>query len=155
MALVPYRKRERWDPFYELEKLQNEMNRLFNFSLTRWPERDTGLLEGMWSPAVDVYDSKDTVLVRADIPGMKKEELDISVQGDILVIKGEKKREGETKEKDYIRSERFYGSFNRAIALPVEVDPNKVAATYKGGVLEITLTKKETAKPKQIKIDVR
>jgi HSP20 family protein len=156
MALIPWRPRELWwDPFRDLETIQNEMNRLFNSSLTGWRSRGVDLLEGAWGPAVDIYDSKDNVMVRVDIPGMKKDEIDVSVHKDTLIIKGEKKQEKELKEKDFVRTERFYGSFNRAIRLPAEVQAEKVNATYKNGVLELVLPKKEESKPKQLKIDIK
>ncbi|MBD3426840.1 MAG: Hsp20 family protein [Candidatus Omnitrophica bacterium] len=156
MALVPWRpKTDVWQPFREMENLQSEMNRLFDLTLGRWPARSTGLMEGAWSPTVDVFESKENVLVKADIPGMKKEDIDISVRGDVLTIKGEKKEETETKDRDHVKTERFYGSFNRGIALPSEVDESKVKAVYKDGVLEIVLPKKEEQKPKQISIDVQ
>ncbi|RJP27384.1 MAG: Hsp20/alpha crystallin family protein [Candidatus Omnitrophota bacterium] len=156
MALIPWRPRETWwDPFRDLEVIQNEMNRMFNSSLVRWGDRDVGLLEGAWSPAIDIYDSKDNIMVKADIPGMKKDEIEVSVHGDTLIIKGEKKQEKEVKEKDYVRTERFYGSFNRAISLPAAVDASKVNASYKNGVLELVLPKKEEAKPKQLKVDIK
>jgi len=155
MVLIPWRSRETWlNPFSELEKIQDEMNKLFSFSLSRWPERTSGLMEGTWGPAVDIYDSKDNIFVKADIPGMAKEDINVSIHGDTLVIKGEKKQEKEIKEKDFVRAERYYGSFHRAVSLPTEVDANKVSATYKNGVLELILPKKEEAKPKEIKIDV-
>ncbi|HPN73020.1 MAG TPA: Hsp20/alpha crystallin family protein [Candidatus Omnitrophota bacterium] len=154
MQLVPWRKRDVWQPFSELESLQSEMNKLFDLSLGRWPGRNSGLMESAWSPAVDVFDSKDNVMVKADIPGLKKEDIEISVHADTLTIKGEKKEEKETKDKNYVKTERFYGSFNRTIALPSEVDASKVKASYKEGVLEIVLPKKDEAKPKQIKVNV-
>ncbi|RKY32546.1 MAG: Hsp20/alpha crystallin family protein [Candidatus Omnitrophota bacterium] len=144
-----------WDPYRDLEAIQNEMNRMFDSSLVKWGDRDVGLLEGAWSPAIDIYDSKDNCLVKADIPGMKKDEIEVSVHGDTLIIKGEKKQEKETKEKDFIRTERFYGAFNRAIRLPAAVDAAKVSASYKNGVLELVLPKKEESKPKQLKIDIK
>lgn len=156
MALIPWRPREMWwDPFRDLEAIQNEMNKLFDSSLLRWGDRGVGLLEGAWSPAIDIYDSKDNIMVKADIPGMKKDEIHVSVHGDTLIIKGEKKQEKETKEKDFVRTERFYGSFNRAIRLPAEVDVSGVSASYKNGVLELVLPKKEESKPKQLKIDIK
>jgi HSP20 family protein len=155
MAIIPWRsEKNAWQPFREVESLQNEVNKLFDFSLGRWPVRSMGLMEGAWSPAVDVFESKDNIMVKADIPGMEKKDIDISVHGDTLAIKGEKKEEAESKEKDYVKTERFYGSFNRALTLPSEVDADKVKASYKDGVLEIILPKKEEAKPKQIKVDV-
>lgn len=156
MALIPWRARDLWtDPFRDLEQIQREVNRLFDFSLSRREDKETGLLEGMWTPAVDIFDSKDNILVRADLPGLKKEDIDISVRDNVLTIKGEKKQEKEVKEKEYVRTERFYGSFHSAMSLPAGVDESKVTAAYKNGVLEITLPKKEEAKPKQIKVDVQ
>jgi HSP20 family protein len=93
-------------------------------------------------------------MVKADIPGLDKEDIDISVHGDTLTIKGEKKEEKESKDKGLVKTERFYGSFNRSLTLPSEVDAAKVKASYNNGVLELTLPKKEESKPKQIKIDV-
>ncbi len=156
MALIPWRPGKTWwDSLRDLEAIQNEMNKMFNSSLVRWGDRDAGLLEGAWSPAIDIYDSKDNIMVKADIPGMKKDEIEVSVYGDTLIIKGEKKQEKEVKEKDYVRTERFYGSFNRAISLPAAVDASKVNATYQNGVLELVLPKKEDSKPKQLKIDIK
>ncbi len=156
MALVPFRKRsELYDPFGELEVLQNEMNRLFNTRLTGQPERETGLLESVWSPAIDIYDSKDNIMIRADLPGMKKEDIDVSVHQNLLTIKGEKKQESEEKQEGWIRSERFYGSFNRTISLNSDVDADKVKASYQNGVLELALPKKEEARPKQVNIEVK
>jgi len=155
MALIPWQERHGWlDPFSEIEKIQDEVNRLFNFSLSRGFEKSRGLLEGAWGPAVDVYDSKDNILIKAEIPGMNKDDIEVCVQGDTLIIKGEKKREHEEKKKDYVRSELYYGSFHRAIPLSAAVDTTKINAKYKNGVLELTLPKKEEVKPKQIKIDV-
>ena len=156
MALIPWRPREDWwDPFTDLEKIQMQMNQLFNTSLAREGGRDAGLLDGAWNPAVDIYDSKESILVKADIPGLSKDDIEVTVHGDTLVIKGEKKHEKEVKEKDYVRTERFYGNFQRAIRLPAEVETNKVDATYKNGVLELVLPKSEKAKPKQIKLDIK
>lgn len=156
MALVPSR-RDNWllDPFSEMESLQKEMNRLFDVSLSRHPWGDPTLLGGQWAPAVDVYDSKDDILVKADLPGLKKDEIEVSVHDNNLIIKGEKKKEAEVKEKEYFRTERFTGSFFRSIPLPAPVDTQKVDAKYQDGVLQITLPKREEAKPKQIKIDVK
>lgn len=156
MALVP-RKTGNWlsDPFLELESLQREMNRLFDFSLARQPDAETTFLAGQWAPAVDMYDSKDNILVKADLPGLKKEELEVSVENNQLIIKGEKKKDSEVKEPNSYRTERFYGRFYRMIPLPVHVDTTKISAAYQDGVLELTLPKKEEAKPKQIKIDIK
>jgi len=156
MALIPYRRND-WlaDPFSELENLQKEMNRLFDFSFARRPRGDSTLLGGQWSPAIDVYDSKDNILVKADLPGLTKDEIEVSIQDDNLIIKGEKKKDTEVKEENYYRTERFYGSFYRTVELPAQVEADKVDAKYEDGVLSLTLPKKEDAKPKKITIDVK
>lgn len=155
MNLVPRKRETNLVPFKGFFDLQREMNDLFdNFSLGRWLDRDDSLFEGAWTPAIDVHDSKDNIVVRADLPGMKKEDIEVSIQDGTLIIRGEKKEETERKEKGAVRTERFYGSFHRAVSLPTAVDDTKVKANYKNGVLELTLPKKEEAKPKQIKIDV-
>jgi len=157
MANLPAKRTKGWNvisPFQELENLQREMNRLFDLTFPRLGEVDTTLLGGQWAPAIDIYDSKDNVVVKADLPGLNKDNIDVSIQDNVLTIKGEKKQEKEVKEEDYIRSERFYGSFHRSITLPSEIDSTKVRASFKDGVLELVLPKKEEAKPKQIKINV-
>ncbi|MBU1044029.1 MAG: Hsp20/alpha crystallin family protein [Candidatus Omnitrophica bacterium] len=156
MSLVPYRKNT-WlsDPFRELENLQREMNRLFDFSFANNPFGETTLLGSQWSPSIDIHESKDNLLVKADLPGLTKDEIEISVQDNNLIIKGEKKKENEVQEENYYKTERFYGSFYRTIQLPSEVDENKVNAQYKDGVLSLTLPKKENAKPKQIRVNIK
>jgi HSP20 family protein len=112
-------------------------------------------LEGSWTPAVDVYDSKDDILVKADLPGLKKEDIEVTVEDNRLILKGEKKNGYEEESgKDFLKSERFYGSFYRALGLPVAVNAERVKAVYKDGVLELTLPKREEVKPKQIDIRV-
>ena len=136
MALIPYRKND-WlsDPFRELEMLQREMNRLFDFSLTRNPSEEATLLGGQWAPAIDVYDSKDNIMVKADLPGLTKDEIEVSVHNNNLIIKGEKKKDQEVKEENYYRTERFYGSFYRTIPLSSDVDADKVVAKPPGNNL--------------------
>lgn len=149
--LIPWRKKEKAG---DLANIQNEINRLFNTSLSRWFDTDN-LLESAWSPAIDVKESKDDVVIVADIPGVNKEDIEVSVHGDILTIKGEKKQETQEKGKDFIHTERFYGSFSKSISLPCETDISKADTNYKDGVLKIVLPKKEEAKTKQIQIKVR
>lgn len=153
MNLVPRRLQARRNPFTDLLDIQREVNDLFDFSLSRWLGRDEGLLDRSWAPSVDVLDSKDSLIVKADLPGLKKDDIEISIQDGMLVVRGEKKQETDKKEKGSIRSERFYGSFYRAVSLPSPVDESKARAAYKNGVLELTLPKREEAKPKQIKVD--
>ncbi len=143
----------RWDPFREVTSLRDAMDRLFEDSFVRpsrfWPEIGSGDL------AIDMYQTADDVVVKASIPGMKPEEVDISIAGDILTIKGEHKEEKETKEQDYFVKERHYGSFNRSLTIPVAVKTDKAKAVFENGVLTLTLPKAEEVKPKQIKIKAK
>lgn len=155
MKQVPFKPKDIWsDPFHSLESLGNEMNRFFN-SLSRRMGGGRGLFEREWGPDIDVYDSKDEILVKVDLPGMKKDEIDVSIQGDTLTIKGEKKKESEIKEENFIMAERCCGMFHRTITLPSTIDQEKVSASYKDGVLELKLPKKEEAKTKQISVEIK
>ncbi|MGV3532800.1 MAG: Hsp20/alpha crystallin family protein [Chthoniobacteraceae bacterium] len=126
------------------------MNRLFDFS---FPSRDSGLFSG-WSPALDVYDEKDSLLVKVELPGMKKEDIQINLQNGVLTVSGERKHEFEKKEGETFRSERYFGKFQRSVTLPTQVAPDGIKASYKDGVLAIRLPKAEEAKPRQIDVDV-
>jgi len=153
MSLIRYQPTElaTWTPVDRLATLRDEMNRLFDFS---WPSRDTGLLSG-WSPALDVFEEKDRFSVVCELPGMKKEDIEITVRDNTLTISGERKlEEMERKEGQVFRSERYFGKFQRSVALPATVDASKVHATYKEGVLQIELPKSEEAKQKHIEVSV-
>jgi HSP20 family protein len=143
-----------WDPFSEMVNLQREMNNLFVSPYSGNPTADTTLLRGQWAPPIDVYDSKDNLMVRVDLPGIDKNNVDISIQENTLTVKGEKKPSSDVKEENCYRSERSLGKFNRVLSLPTEVDTSKANANFNDGVLELVLPKKEEVKPKQIKIDV-
>lgn len=140
-----------WKPFREVTRLRNEMDRLWDeyFGPGR---RALKPLEEEWMPAVDVSETTDKITIKAEIPGMEANDIDISMVGDTLTIKGEKKVEREEKEENYHMVERSYGSFSRSMKLPVSVDSDKVDATYKNGVLTVVLPKKEEVKPKPIEI---
>lgn len=154
MNLIRREQDHEWDPFRQLQTLQDEMSRFFDFSFPRSANRTTGFFDHAWMPAIDVCDTKDSVIVKADVPGISKDDIEVTVEGDRLTIKGEKKEERKAESKDFVREERCYGTFHRVISLPASVDANQVKATYKNGVLELTLPKKEEAKPKQIRVDV-
>lgn len=143
----------RWDPWKDLIALQERMNRLLEESFGRL-RREEGLVSGAWTPAVDIYETENSLVVTAEIPGVSEKDIDVRIENNQLVIKGERKFEKETKEENYHRIERVYGNFYRSFSLPNTVDPDKVRAEYKNGVLKITLGKKEEVKPKQIKIEV-
>ena len=138
-----------WDPFASLAEIQDEMNRLFDTSM-----RQHGHLEGAFSPSLDIYEEKDSLMVKADLPGLNKEDVSVALQDNVLTIKGERKYEAEKKETNFYRRERVHGSFVRSVELPVTVDANKVSAQFRDGVLHITLPKSESAKPKEIKVSV-
>ena len=149
----------RWEPFRDLVSLRDRMDRLFgDFAGRGWPTQgwptEEGLTAGMWNPPVDVYETKDSIVLKADLPDVKKEEVDISVEGNVLTLRGERKREKEVKEKDFYRMERSYGAFSRSFTLPGSVDADKIEADFAGGVLKVTLPKREESKPKQIKVKV-
>lgn len=146
----------RWlDPFRDLPAIQERMNQIFEDALARSRGRDEGLRTGMWTPAVDIYETNDSVVVKAELPGVDKDQIAVEVKDGILSLRGERKFEKEVKEESYHRIERSYGGFQRSFSLPVSVDPNKVTARFKDGVLEVNLPKKEQAKPKQIQVDVQ
>ena len=151
MALIRWRGS---DPLKDLLDLQREMNCVFDASLGRSARGETALTEAVWAPAVDIYDQKDNLVIKADLPGMTQKDIDVSVEDDILRIKGEKKKEHEEKKDDAYRLERAYGYFERSFTLPSNVDATKIKASYKEGVLELSLPKKEEAKPKQIKVNI-
>jgi HSP20 family protein len=150
MAIVRW-----WDPLRDLSSIQEKMNQLFEDTLSRTRGREEGLAAGMWTPAVDIYETGESVVVKAELPGLTKEQVGIEVKDGILTLKGERKVEREVKEENYHRVERAYGTFQRSFSLPASVDQEKIGATLKDGVLEVTLPKKEQAKPKQISVSVK
>jgi HSP20 family protein len=144
----------RWsDPFRDFAQLQDRINRVFSDAYGR---QDDGLLtSGTWVPPVDIYQQGDHELVlKAELPDMTREDIDITVDNGTLTIRGEKKFSGEVKEEAFHRIERRYGSFSRSFSLPQTVDTAKVGAEYKNGVLTVRLPLREEAKPRQIKVDV-
>ncbi len=145
----------RWfDPFRDLAIIQDRMNRLFEDTFARIRSREDLLSRGVWSPAVDIYETDDAVVVKAELPGVEKDDISIEVKDGVLTLKGERKFEKEVKEENYHLMEREYGTFQRSFSLPASIDQDKVTASYKNGVLEIILPKKEEVKPKQIQINV-
>ena len=151
LDILPW-KRKKDNPVVAFRK---EMDRLFDrfFDPDFFPSMDLfGEGEGMWFPKVDVSEGRKTVTVKAEIPGVDTKDIDISLDGRRLIIKGEKKQEHEEKDENYHRLERSYGYFSRTIELPAEVDPNKVDATHKRGVLKIKLRKAKESETKRIKV---
>ncbi len=141
----------------ELEEMRRDMERLFEEFFEPFRRRRRwwrGLEEGVIVPNIELYDRKNELVLRAELPGVDKKDIDLTITENNLTIKGEVKRKEEIKEEDYYVSEIRYGSFSRTIPLPIEIDSEKAKATFKDGVLEIVLPKKEEAKPKEIKVEV-
>lgn len=144
----------RWtDPFREFAQMQDRLNRAFAETYGR---SDEGLLSsGSWMPPVDIYQSGEHELVlKAELPDMTREDIDVTVDNGTLTIKGEKKLSSEMKEEQFHRIERRYGTFSRSFSLPPSVDPSRVAAEYRNGVLTVKLPMRDEAKPRQVKVDV-
>ena len=141
---------DRWDPFDELTTLRNRMDRLWTRMST---EQEPAL--ATWAPTSDIMETKDEILIKAELPGIDEKEVDVEIENGMLTIKGERKAEQETEEKGYRRIERSYGSFMRTFTLPPNVDAEKIGATFNNGVLEVHLPKKEESKPRAIKVNVK
>jgi len=141
-----------WGPFERWSSLRNELSSLLEnpFLAMAQPSR---FLNG-WAPAIDLYEDRDHFTVKAELPGMKKEAIELTLQSGLLSIAGERKNE-EYQDSENSRTERFFGRFTRSIALPAPVDSNGIKASYKDGILTITVPKSEEAKPKQIQVDVK
>ncbi len=152
MNLIRYQVPElsNWTPYDRLSTLRDEFNRLFE-----WPvAQGNGRLFSGWSPALDVFDEKDHLVVKLELPGMKKEEIEISLHEGALTVSGERKQESKETEGETFRSERYVGKFQRSVTLPTPVDGNHVKASYQDGVLTVELPKTEEAKPKRIEVSV-
>jgi HSP20 family protein len=143
-----------WKPFRELERMRGDVDRLWDAFFEGRPWKGVPEVEGQWIPALDVAETKDSVVVKAELPGMDPKDIDISLNDGHLTIKGEKKQEREEKEENYHFIERSYGSFVRSVQLPKEVKTDNVNASYKNGVLKVVLPKSEKAKTKEVKIKV-
>lgn len=142
----------RWRPFSNLLKLQKEMDSLFDDFFERTPARRE-LGESDWYPSVDVSESENEIRIEADLPGMKQEDIDVNIDGNVLTIKGERQKEEEEQKENYYRTERCYGNFQRSFTLPSNLDTDNCKATFKSGVLTLTIPKLEKA-AKGIKIEI-
>ncbi len=141
-----------WPGFGRLSDLQDEIDRIFESPLTELT-RTSNLLSG-WTPALDVHEDKNNFIVKAELPGMKREDIEVAWHNGTLSISGERKAETQQAEAEVYRAERFFGRFQRTVALPAAVAADQVKAAYKDGILTITLPKTEEAKPKQIDVSV-
>lgn len=142
----------RWNPWRGAATLQNSVNRFFDDPFFRTFDGDDDVQMGTWHPVVDLFEKDDNYVVKAELPGLKKEDITIDIEDRLLTLKGERKYENEVKEDNYYRRERSYGKFQRSFRLPTDVNPDDVKAKFNDGVLEIEVPKPEEKKPKQITI---
>ena len=143
----------RWDPFRDLAQLQDRINRIFEDRMTREGRTEPASTR-TWAPLVDIYEDESELVVRAEIPGVKREDINIQVTNDELVISGERKFEEDGGKRNYMRLERPYGPFQRSFSIGLPVKTTEVKASYKDGVLEVTVPKAEETKPKQVQVEV-
>ncbi len=143
----------RYDPisFRDLRTLQDEMNRLFSTNLTRAFD-DEGIGRGAWAPSVDIYENKDQIVLEAELPGMKQEDFDLSIENNVITLRGERKFEKTDETDNYHRVERSYGAFTRSFTLPQTVSAEGATAEYNNGVLRVTLPKREETKARRIQV---
>ena len=141
----------RWDPFRDLNMLQDRMNRMFDDAGRTW-RTDEPAATTTWSPAVDIFETEGEIVVKAELPGMERKDIALNLENNVLTVRGERRFVKETKDDNYHRIERSYGTFSRSFSIPATVDEEKIRADYRDGVLKIVLPKKEQAKPKQIRI---
>jgi HSP20 family protein len=142
----------RWNPRRELFGLHNTINRLFDNFIYPTVRSDETLSDWDWNPVVDIYEHEENIVITAELPGVDKKDMTVDVKDGILTLKGERSTHNEVKEDNYYRQERCYGKFERSFTLPVEIDPEKITADYKDGVLKIDIPKTEKSKPKQVSI---
>jgi HSP20 family protein len=148
MALVKY------SPFRELRGMQEQMNRLLNFS---WNQdlAEEDLKEGIWQTAVDIYETEDSIVIKAEMPDVDQKDIEVVIEDNILILKGERRQEDKVKYESYHRIERYFGSFQRRFNLPTTIKQDNVSAACERGVLTIILPKKKEPMSKQIKVEVK
>ena len=143
----------KWNPWREMPALHNRMNRLFDdpfFSIGRLADDDS---LGMWNPAVDLYEKDDHFVIKAELPGVDRQDIRIDLKDRVLTLSGERTQEQEVKEENYYRKERSYGKFQRAFRLPADVDSDKIKAEFKDGVLQVEVPKPHEIKAKTVTIN--
>ena len=153
MALIRFRSfPQALDPSRDLTDLQTQMNRLFDNVLGQ--PSPSGMMERAWTPPVDMYETKNEVVIAVELSGLNEKDIRLSITGDLLTIQGERQWNAEAREAGHYRQERWFGKFERVLSLPIPVETGQVKATYRDGVLTVKLPKTEGVKPKEIKIDV-
>jgi HSP20 family protein len=141
----------RYDPFRDLKTLQDEVNRLFSTNFSR-SFGDEGIARGAWTPTVDIYENKDEIVLEAELPGMNREDFELTIENNVLTLRGERRFEKKDEGDNYHRVERAYGSFTRSFTLPQTVSSESAAAEYKNGVLRVVLQKRAEVKARRIEV---
>jgi HSP20 family protein len=144
----------KWDPFRDLITIQDRMNRLFQDTMTRQAGQET-IEAGQWVPPVDIYEDNDRVVLLADLPGIPQEQIELRVDDNVLVLRGERRAPDAVRPETYHRSERPQGTFLRSFGLPRNVDQTAIKASHRNGVLEVVLPKRQEARAKSIRVEVR
>ena len=144
----------KWDPFRNVAALQDRINRIFDESFSRTADVDDDISMSAWKPSVDIYETDEAIFLKAELPGIKKEDVSVEIKDNVLTLRGERVEDKEIKEGSYFRKERCFGTFSRAFNLQHRVQPDKIKAKFKDGILEIEIPKPEEEKPKQITVNV-
>jgi HSP20 family protein len=144
----------KWDPFRNVAALQDRINRIFDESFSRTGDIDDDINMCAWKPTVDIYQTDEAIILKAELPGIKKEDVSIEIKDNVLTLKGERIEDKEVKEESYFRKERCFGTFSRAFNLQHRVQPDKIKARFKDGILEVEIPKPEEEKPKQITVNI-
>ncbi len=144
----------KWDPLRDLLSIQDRMNRLFEQTLSRSRVVE-GIAPSTWTPAVDIYETPERVVMKAELPGLAREDIEVQIRDNTLILRGERRFAKDVEQENYLRIERAYGAFQRSFTLPATIQQDRIRAVFRDGVLELTLPKAEEAKPKKIVIEVR
>lgn len=144
----------KWEPLRDLLSIQDRMNRLFEQTLSR-SRAEEGITASTWAPAVDIYETPETIVMKAELPGLSRDDIEIQIRDNTLTLKGNRRFARDVQQENSLRIERAYGAFHRSFTLPATIQQDKIRAVFRDGVLELTLPKAEEAKPKKIAIEVR
>jgi HSP20 family protein len=144
----------RFNPFNEIDRLHREMNRLFDGAPGRWSDRDAEASTHTWAPAVDIVENEDGTEIHVELPGLRRDDVEVGIENNVLTIRGERSREASTSDESLVRVERSFGRFSRSFSLPNTLDVDRAEAEMDAGVLKIRFPKREEARPKQLEIKV-
>ncbi len=144
----------KWDPFRNVAALQDRINRIFDESFSRNADVDDDISMSAWKPLVDIYETDEAIILKAELPGIKKEDVSVEIKDNVLTLKGERVEDKEVKNESYFRKERCFGTFSRAFNLQHRVQPDKIKARFKDGILKVEIPKPEEEKPKQITVNI-